>query len=326
MRGREGIPEFAAAGRALAGRARFAWLGPDDLDKADAIRISGVLDGVELLGLRRDVPAVLSAFDVFVVPSSHREGFSRSAMEAAACGRPMVLTDIRGSGRSAVPASMRCSSLPARRSPSKRQSAGCSTTPSSVPVSAPMPLSEHCWPSISSTSLSGHCLRIARSLSARASLLMPRCGSRGTTPEKLPERCAGGEPAAPARRQPVVGHLAHDPLGGVKRDATAGDESRSGGQVQHRIGPGQGVVEGTRVQDGPFDHSGGAPVEVGATPCREVVEDGDVRAVIGQAASQIGPMKPAPPVAATCIDGTVALPAWAPILYIVGADLAILDA
>jgi glycosyltransferase involved in cell wall biosynthesis len=38
---------------------------------------------------------VYSAFDVFALPS-HREGFSRSAMEAAACGRAMVLTDIRG--------------------------------------------------------------------------------------------------------------------------------------------------------------------------------------------------------------------------------------
>ena len=47
------------------------------------------------LGSRRDMPAVYSALDVFVLPS-YREGFSRSAMEAAACGLPMVLTDIRG--------------------------------------------------------------------------------------------------------------------------------------------------------------------------------------------------------------------------------------
>ena len=39
--------------------------------------------------------AVYSALDVFVLPS-HREGFSRSAMEAAACGCALVLTDIRG--------------------------------------------------------------------------------------------------------------------------------------------------------------------------------------------------------------------------------------
>jgi glycosyltransferase involved in cell wall biosynthesis len=39
--------------------------------------------------------AVYSALDVFVL-ASHREGFSRASMEAAACGVAMVLTDIRG--------------------------------------------------------------------------------------------------------------------------------------------------------------------------------------------------------------------------------------
>jgi glycosyltransferase involved in cell wall biosynthesis len=38
---------------------------------------------------------VYNALDVFVLPS-YREGFSRSAMEAAACGTAMVLSDIRG--------------------------------------------------------------------------------------------------------------------------------------------------------------------------------------------------------------------------------------
>jgi glycosyltransferase involved in cell wall biosynthesis len=41
------------------------------------------------------MPDVYAALDLFVLPS-HREGFSRSAMEAAASGVPMVLTDIRG--------------------------------------------------------------------------------------------------------------------------------------------------------------------------------------------------------------------------------------
>ena len=41
---------------------------------------------VRFLGERTDMPAVYSALDVFVLPS-YREGFSRSAMEAAACGR-----------------------------------------------------------------------------------------------------------------------------------------------------------------------------------------------------------------------------------------------
>ena len=89
----KGICELAAAAGVLANRARFIWIGPDDDTKDD--RISAPLAGLDLIDERADMPAVYSALDVFVLPS-HREGFSRSAMEAAACGRPMVLTDIRG--------------------------------------------------------------------------------------------------------------------------------------------------------------------------------------------------------------------------------------
>lgn len=88
----KGLREFAAMARQLADRATFVWVGPADTDKADAI---DHLEGVRLVGPRDDMPAVYTALDLFVLPS-YREGFSRSAMEAAACGTPMVLTDIRG--------------------------------------------------------------------------------------------------------------------------------------------------------------------------------------------------------------------------------------
>ncbi len=77
----------------MSGRARFVWVGPEDEDKSDAL--TGGDDAVLFAGAIDDMPAVYSALDVFVLPS-YREGFSRSAMEAAACGTPMVLTDIRG--------------------------------------------------------------------------------------------------------------------------------------------------------------------------------------------------------------------------------------
>jgi glycosyltransferase involved in cell wall biosynthesis len=89
----KGIREFAAAAKALAGRAAFVWIGPVDMEKPDALAED--LAGVHFVGERSDMPAVYSAFDIFVLPS-YREGFSRSGMEAAACGRPMVLSDIRG--------------------------------------------------------------------------------------------------------------------------------------------------------------------------------------------------------------------------------------
>lgn len=88
----KGLHEFATMARRLAGRARFVWVGPTDPTKPDAV---DALDGVEFVGARDDMPSVYTALDVFVLPS-HREGFSRSAMEAAACGTAMVLTDIRG--------------------------------------------------------------------------------------------------------------------------------------------------------------------------------------------------------------------------------------
>ncbi|KDN86563.1 glycosyltransferase [Kitasatospora cheerisanensis] len=89
----KGIREYAEAARALAGKARFVWIGPDDPDKPDALRAAEA--GLEFLGSRDDMPAVYAALDVFVLPS-YREGFSRSGMEAAASGLPMVLSDIRG--------------------------------------------------------------------------------------------------------------------------------------------------------------------------------------------------------------------------------------
>jgi glycosyltransferase involved in cell wall biosynthesis len=74
-------------------------VGPTDEGKADAIDNASVeravADGVVFTGARTDMPECYSAFDVFLT-ASWREGFPRSAMEAAAMGLPTVATDIRG--------------------------------------------------------------------------------------------------------------------------------------------------------------------------------------------------------------------------------------
>jgi glycosyltransferase involved in cell wall biosynthesis len=57
---------------------------------------------VRFLGYRRDVPALLGAADIFVLPS-HREGMPRSIIEAMMTGLPVVATDIRGSREEVVP-------------------------------------------------------------------------------------------------------------------------------------------------------------------------------------------------------------------------------
>ena len=73
--------------------------GGDDPDKPDALPAAVLARarerGVQLLGQRDDVDALYAAMDVFVL-ASHREGFPRAAMEAAAMGLPIVATDIRG--------------------------------------------------------------------------------------------------------------------------------------------------------------------------------------------------------------------------------------
>ncbi len=95
----KGVPELVEAARSLGDDVRIVVAGPNDPDKDDAISPEllerGRDSGVEFVGMRRDIEAFYSGLDVFVLPS-HREGFPRAAMEAAACGLPLVVTDIRG--------------------------------------------------------------------------------------------------------------------------------------------------------------------------------------------------------------------------------------
>ena len=91
------LPALAGDGRST--RLHFALIGPAEPAKADAVSAALLEDaagqGVSLLGERDDVDALYAGMDVFVL-ASHREGFPRAAMEAAAMGVPVVATDIRG--------------------------------------------------------------------------------------------------------------------------------------------------------------------------------------------------------------------------------------
>jgi glycosyltransferase involved in cell wall biosynthesis len=83
----------------------FVAVGEPDTDKDDAIGTAELEHASRFFrftGWREDVEAVLSIMDVFVLPS-WREGFPRSAIEAAAMGTAMVLSDIPGCREVASP-------------------------------------------------------------------------------------------------------------------------------------------------------------------------------------------------------------------------------
>jgi glycosyltransferase involved in cell wall biosynthesis/ribosomal protein S18 acetylase RimI-like enzyme len=97
----KGYREFFEAARRIrraSPEVRFLAIGETDQSKPDAIGASEISErsgDVVFAGWRTDVPELLALMDVFVL-ASWREGFPRSAIEAAAMGRPLVLTDIRG--------------------------------------------------------------------------------------------------------------------------------------------------------------------------------------------------------------------------------------
>lgn len=95
----KGVPELIEAASRLDDRYVVLIVGPPDHEKSDAVSeellTRAEADGVRFLGMRKDVDRIYQGIDMFVLPS-HREGFPRAAMEAAASGLPVIATDIRG--------------------------------------------------------------------------------------------------------------------------------------------------------------------------------------------------------------------------------------
>lgn len=96
----KGYPELFEAMAALdPTRYRMVVAGTEDPDKPDAlspaILEAARMRGVVLAGHRDDIETLYAAMDIFVLPS-HREGFPRVSMEAAAMTLPVVTTDVRG--------------------------------------------------------------------------------------------------------------------------------------------------------------------------------------------------------------------------------------
>ena len=99
----KGVYEFVEAARIAKARgtnARFVLVGDTDTENPSAISTAQIkrwqAEGtVEWWGHRTDMPHVLNAAHVVCLPS-YREGLPKVLLEAAACGRPLIATDVPG--------------------------------------------------------------------------------------------------------------------------------------------------------------------------------------------------------------------------------------
>jgi glycosyltransferase involved in cell wall biosynthesis len=100
----KGVGDFVAAAQRLRAQgleARFALAGSSDpgnpstipLRQLEAWHAGGT---VEWWGQCDDMPATFASTHVVVLPSSYGEGVPRVLIEAAACARPIVATDVPG--------------------------------------------------------------------------------------------------------------------------------------------------------------------------------------------------------------------------------------
>lgn len=102
MRVRKGVEEFLRAMIILRARhpqTQVVVVGEVALEEElqAIVAEGGLAPHLHLLGRRSDMPDVLSAFDVFVL-SSHDEGMSNAILEAMAMEKPVVATDVGGTG------------------------------------------------------------------------------------------------------------------------------------------------------------------------------------------------------------------------------------
>lgn len=99
----KGFLDLFEAMKAVTANNKNVWLliiGGEDTVKSDCISAQmfwkfGIDEKARWLGRREDIPELLSCCDIYTLPS-WREGFPRSAIEAAAMGLPIVATNIRG--------------------------------------------------------------------------------------------------------------------------------------------------------------------------------------------------------------------------------------
>jgi len=100
----KGIPEFVEVAKRIRGdgiRARFVIVGEPYPDNPDSIQPQELVDwqkegAVEAWGWHDDMAEVIAQASIICLPTRYKEGLPRLLVEAGACARPVVTTDIPG--------------------------------------------------------------------------------------------------------------------------------------------------------------------------------------------------------------------------------------
>lgn len=91
----KGVREFYEAASLLKGRASFIFVGGFDENKSCASLEFLQGGAVHYLGKRDDIAFLLNLCDIFALPS-YKEGFPQSVLEAKACAKACVVSEVEG--------------------------------------------------------------------------------------------------------------------------------------------------------------------------------------------------------------------------------------
>lgn len=97
----KGVPELVQAFERVQGEfplARLVFAGPNESSNGVSLQTWDAINGnvnINWLGETTDTPAVFALADIVALPT-HREGFPNVALEAAAAGRPLVVSNATG--------------------------------------------------------------------------------------------------------------------------------------------------------------------------------------------------------------------------------------
>lgn len=96
----KGIYEFIESAKNLKNLARFVIVGKNDTEARNCIKIKELAEWqkagiIEYWGESNDMPKIFQQSTIVVLPS-YREGMPKSLLEAAACGRPIITTNVPG--------------------------------------------------------------------------------------------------------------------------------------------------------------------------------------------------------------------------------------